>query len=336
MTLSRLASVGLMATALGCTPETPESPDAYAPYGFCELREPQYYYGGREDGPFSEEPEALFEDDSKHPLDQGVLDKLTSNFLTAANEQLAKVKEAGGYCNLPEQSGPLPSTCLASNFCFTPDTRLGDELMLKIYSRDQWIESKHPEWQGRIRWTANLGRSECAVVDNFTSGDLREIDRFTYESTGFLTNAAERLSSVASNWNSVCAEAQGGRFHGLLEQDKYAGAKVLISRGRALKNMIGEREFDELAQKWHGRYVPNEEWTGKLSQEQEAYMLGSGWFAKEILGWDGLWDCPVDTDVNVADAGLRRKDMAGFIYNCEEDERVPYQGMGVVVPVPVY
>lgn len=337
MTLSRLATVGLAAGLAACTPDEPVNPDAYAPYGFCRIQELNHYYYGGGDTPFSEEPSISFEDDPENPIDKKVLAALTERFEETAKEQIARVKEAGGYCNLPETSGPQPSTCMDEDFCFTPDTRLGDNLMIKVFGRNQWIADKHPDWNGHVRWKVNLGRSECAVVDNYTPEGLRQLDRFADEGSSFLTNAADRLNFVASNWNGICAEAQGGRFHGMLKNDKYAGAQTLVARGRVLKNLVTEGEFDELAQQWHERYVPNQDWAGKLSQEQEAYMLASGWFSKQVIGWDGLWDCPVDFDVNVADAGMRRHSMGGFVYECEADERREGNYMdGVIVPVPVY
>jgi len=247
---------------------------------------------------------------------RAVLEPHRKAFIAEAKKQAARVRKAGGFCNLRELH-----SCEGSHW--SCDQRLGGRLgEITAEARAALTEAgfEHVNtW-----WRADLGRTECEAA---------QVPPFTYDDfpTGDLSGMRERYTAALAEWNRLCAEAQGGLLTTEMVDNPWRPAQLLVERGRILSSGMTEEALAEAQAYWRSGCTTDQPSDAPLTAMEEEQFLGSHLLAYYAFGEpneddghdDSFWDCP--TNAAFTNGGWSRDYDCGIVFQC-----VPREGAVVL------
>lgn len=205
------------------------------------------------------------------------IDVLKGKFKNEAVKQAEIIKEAGGYCAVPE------------TFEGSKDTRLGDKLGEVVKERNKFLVENFGA-VGEFDWSVELKRAQCEVVEGVELRD--DIEASDQEKKNLELNVGE----AAKAWNRYCAEAQGGYWDKKYSEPMSAGM-ILTLRGWEINNSLDETSRSRLRSTWRKICTPNEDPEKTLDSEELEQFMASQVLAQAVLE-NSRWTCPAEVEVN--------------------------------------
>lgn len=194
---------------------------------------------------------------------------LASQFEEEARRQIKRVKDAGGFCNLPKKFPDQTET---------GDDRLGTPLQDIVQRRNELLAARFPDVQ--MYWSVDLGRAMCEAAQAPT---LFREDLIPRNKWRGLRAAIEPL---ARRFNQMCIAAFEGRSLTTkpLKSDPLAVRRLLVRRGEAIAGALDRDGLSTIERLWREKCKPHQgPGDEALSDEEFAQLLGSHLLMDEVV-----------------------------------------------------